>query len=191
MRRRGKPDPHPMPRVLAHPDLAGRGIDQLVAGAPISAPRIFHIEAESTAISHSPSYGAGRRQECGIYRARLPNRHYVTTVISCFSASPIRVCSSSSESWALRGNGGGHAESDQNHNRHCDDELACSGILAGERNGRSAKTGVRNHVQLISADPGPATGLLTSPDPRHIYGKIRNVRSPRRPLVGARSSRVG
>jgi hypothetical protein len=90
----------------------------------------------------------------------------------------------------LRGNGGGHAQSDQNHNRHCDDELACSGILAGERNGRSAKAGVRNHVQLISADPGPATGLLTSPDPRqNSQREIAASTGCRRPLIARRPAR--
>jgi hypothetical protein len=135
-------------------------------------------------------YGAGRRQECGIYRARLPNRHYVTTVISSFSASPISLCSSSSGSCRCEEIGGGHAQSDQNHNRHCDDEHACSGILAGERNGRSAKAGVRNHVQLISADPGPATGLLTSPDPRQNSQRgIAVSTGYRRPLIARRPAR--
>src|SRR6516225_8743898 len=108
----------------------------------------------------------------------LAKRHYVTTVISSLRASPISLRSSSSGSCLLRGNGGGHAKSDQNHNRHCDDELACSGILASKRNGRSAKTCVRNQFQLISTDPGPATGLLTSPDPRTSGTRRLGVRGP-------------
>jgi hypothetical protein len=193
-RRRRQLDPYPMPRVSVHRELARCGDRSARCRCARSAWACFCIEAECNALADNSGDdlddSAGRRRNAE-YRVRLAKRHYVTTVISTFRASPISVCSSSSGSCLLRGNGGGHAESDQNHNRHCDDELACSGILAGERNGRSAKAGVRNHVQLISADPGPATGLLTSPDPRHIHGKIRNVRSPRRPLAGACSSRDG
>jgi hypothetical protein len=78
--------------------------------------------------------GAGTRNIEPARKATLCDDHHI--VLARFADS---LRSSSSGSCLLRGNGGGHAESDQNHNRHCDDELACSGILASKRNGRRQK----------------------------------------------------
>ena len=134
------------------------GIDQLVAGAPVPPVKVFNIEAQCNATTDN-FRGAGTRKCRPPRKARLCDGRHIA--LALFADKPVIIilgkfaCSEE--------NGGSHAQSNQNHNRHCDDELACSGILASERNRRSTETCVWNPLQLVSADPGAATGLLTRP----------------------------